>query len=95
MTISSLVLLVNNAGLMTVAHEVTGEGQEVTLAANTFGPARLTKALLPLLLSRHHGHCHSRVINVGSFTHRAEPAAGAGSKQSLLHSQRRDRCSGV
>lgn len=57
-----LDVLVNNAGVLTQARELSVDGIELTFATNVLGPFLLTSALLPLLeLS-----APARVINVSS-----------------------------
>ena len=59
---SRLDVLVNNAGTMTEAREVSADGIELTLATNVVGPFLLTNLLIPLLKES----APSRIINVSS-----------------------------
>jgi len=57
-----LDVLVNNAGVMTEARAVSGDGIELTLATNVVGPFLLTNLLIPLLQDS----APARIINVSS-----------------------------
>jgi dehydrogenase/reductase SDR family protein 12 len=57
-----LDVLVNNAGVMTGAREVSADGIELTLATNVVGPFLLTNLLIPLLQDS----APARIINVSS-----------------------------
>jgi dehydrogenase/reductase SDR family protein 12 len=59
---SRLDVLVNNAGVMTQAREVSADGIELTLATNVVGPFLLTNLLIPLLRES----APARIINVSS-----------------------------
>ena len=60
--VSSLDVLVNNAGVLTQQRERTALGLELTFATNVLGPFLLTEHLLPALRSA----APSRVITVSS-----------------------------
>lgn len=57
-----LDVLVNNAGVMTEAREVSPDGIELTFATNVVGPFLLTNLLIPLLQES----APARIINVSS-----------------------------
>ncbi len=57
-----LDVLVNNAGVMTEAREVSADGIELTFATNVVGPFLLTNHLIPLLRES----APARIINVSS-----------------------------
>jgi NAD(P)-dependent dehydrogenase (short-subunit alcohol dehydrogenase family) len=59
--------LVNNAGVMGTAYTRTGDGLELQMATNHFGPFLLTGLLLPQLVASNDG----RVVTVSSPMHRA------------------------
>ena len=59
-------LLVNNAGVMGTPYHRTGDGLELQLATNHFGPFLLTGLLLPQLVASGDG----RVVTVSSQMHR-------------------------
>ncbi len=59
---SRLDALVNNAGVMTEAREVSADGIELTFATNVVGPFLLTNLLIPLLQET----APARIINVSS-----------------------------
>jgi hypothetical protein len=59
---SRLDVLVNNAGVMTEAREVSADGIELTFATNVVGPFLLTNLLIPLLQET----APARIINVSS-----------------------------
>ena len=72
-------VLVNNAGVMGTSRAVTGDGLDMQLATNHFGPFLLTGLLLPQLLATK----DARVVAVASNMHRvarrapsAEPPSG-------------------
>ena len=65
--LSSLDLLVNNAGVMAVPRNETVQGFERQFGVNHLGHFALTGALLPLLL----GTPGSRIVNVSSMAHRS------------------------
>ena len=56
----SLDVLINNAGVLSVADPITPEGLDVRFVVNTIAPYRLTQRLLPLMPPS------GRVINVSS-----------------------------
>ena len=60
--VSRLDVLVNNAGVMTEARELSADGIELTLATNVVGPFLLTNLLLPMLRES----APARIINVSS-----------------------------
>ena len=64
-------VLVNNAGVMGTSREVTGDGLDLQLATNHFGPFLLTGLLLPQLLASTDG----RVVTVSSNMHRVARSA--------------------
>jgi dehydrogenase/reductase SDR family member 12 len=57
-----LDVLVNNAGVMTDARELSADGIELTLATNVVGPFLLTNLLIPMLIDS----APARIINVSS-----------------------------
>jgi dehydrogenase/reductase SDR family member 12 len=59
---SRLDVLVNNAGVMTEAREVSVDGIELTFATNVVGPFLLTNLLIPVLEES----APARIINVSS-----------------------------
>jgi len=59
-------VLVNNAGVMGTSRQVTGDGLDLQLATNHFGPFLLTGLLLPQLLASK----DARVVTVSSNMHR-------------------------
>lgn len=61
-----LDLLVNNAGIMAPPYARTGDGLELQLATNHFGPFLLTGLLLPQLAASQDG----RVVTVSSLMHK-------------------------
>jgi NAD(P)-dependent dehydrogenase (short-subunit alcohol dehydrogenase family) len=63
--ISTLDVLVNNAGAYSASYVLTADGLELTLAVNHFAPFVLTHELLPLLNAAPSG----RVITVSSGSH--------------------------
>jgi protochlorophyllide reductase len=64
---TALDLLINNAGLMAVDHELTADGFEMQLGVNHLGHFVLTAELLPLMV-RNPG---SRIASMSSMGHRA------------------------
>jgi NAD(P)-dependent dehydrogenase (short-subunit alcohol dehydrogenase family) len=62
----ALDALVNNAGVMGTAYTRTGDGLELQMATNHFGPFLLTGLLLPQLISSE----DARVVSVSSPMHR-------------------------
>lgn len=60
--ISSVDVLINNAGLFCDSHQQTAQGLEMTLGVNYFAPVLLTRSLLPLLKDSGRG----RIINLSS-----------------------------
>jgi len=67
-------VLVNNAGVMGTSRQVTGEGLDLQLATNHFGPFLLTGLLLPQLLASK----DARVVTVSSNMHRVARSAPLG-----------------
>ena len=59
-------VLVNNAGVMAPPYHRTGDGLELQMATNHFGPFLLTGLLLPQLVASEDG----RVVTVSSQMHR-------------------------
>lgn len=59
-------VLINNAGVMGTPHTRTGDGLELQMATNHFGPFLLTGLLLPQLAESSDG----RVVAVSSHMHR-------------------------
>jgi NAD(P)-dependent dehydrogenase (short-subunit alcohol dehydrogenase family) len=70
----SIDVLVNNAGVMGTARQVTRDGLDLQLATNHFGPFLLTGLLLPQLLASKDG----RVVTVSSTMHRSVRSASLG-----------------
>ncbi|GAA1776361.1 oxidoreductase [Nocardioides hankookensis] len=66
-----LDVLVNNAGVMGTPYHRTGDGLELQMATNHFGPFLLTGLLLPQLVASGHG----RVVSVSSQMHRIARSA--------------------
>ena len=64
---TAIDLLINNAGLMAVDHELTADGFEMQLGVNHLGHFVLTAELLPLMV-RNPG---SRIASMASMGHRA------------------------
>ncbi len=64
-------VLVNNAGVMGTSRQVTGDGLDLQLATNHFGPFLLTGLLLPQLLASK----DARVVTVSSNMHRVARGA--------------------
>jgi len=67
-------VLVNNAGVMGTPYHRTGDGLELQLATNHFGPFLLTGLLLPQLVASEDG----RVVAVSSQMHRIARSAPLG-----------------
>ncbi len=67
-------VLVNNAGVMGTPYDRTGDGLELQLATNHFGPFLLTGLLLPQLVASDDG----RVVAVSSQMHRIARSAPLG-----------------
>ena len=67
-------VLVNNAGVMGTARQVTGDGLDLQLATNHFGPFLLTGLLLPQLLASK----DATVVTVSSNMHRVARSAPLG-----------------
>jgi NAD(P)-dependent dehydrogenase (short-subunit alcohol dehydrogenase family) len=59
--VGELDVLINNAGILTQKHSLTGDGFEVTLQVNHLAPFLLTHLLLPRI--------RGRIINVSSGVH--------------------------
>jgi NAD(P)-dependent dehydrogenase (short-subunit alcohol dehydrogenase family) len=66
--------LVNNAGVMGTAYTRTGDGLELQMATNHFGPFLLTGLLLPQLVASN----DARVVTVSSPMHRTARRAPLG-----------------
>jgi NAD(P)-dependent dehydrogenase (short-subunit alcohol dehydrogenase family) len=66
--------LVNNAGVMGTAYTRTGDGLELQMATNHFGPFLLTGLLLPQLVASN----DARVVTVSSPMHRTARSAPLG-----------------
>ena len=66
--------LVNNAGVMGTAYTRTGDGLELQMATNHFGPFLLTGLLLPQLVASN----DARVVTVSSPMHRTARTAPLG-----------------
>ena len=64
-------VLVNNAGVMAPPYARTGDGLELQMATNHFGPFLLTGLLLPQLVAAE----GARVVTVSSQMHRVAPSA--------------------
>jgi NAD(P)-dependent dehydrogenase (short-subunit alcohol dehydrogenase family) len=64
-------VLVNNAGVMGTPYHRTGDGLELQMATNHFGPFLLTGLLLPQLAASEDG----RVVSVSSQMHRIARSA--------------------
>jgi len=69
-----LDVLVNNAGVMGTSRQVTGDGLDLQLATNHFGPFLLTGLLLPQLLASK----DATVVTVSSNMHRVARSAPLG-----------------
>ncbi|WP_110181117.1 oxidoreductase [Nocardioides solisilvae] len=69
-----LDVLVNNAGVMATPQQVTGDGFDLQMATNHFGPFLLTGLLLPQLREAGGG----RVVTVSSLMHRRARRAPLG-----------------
>jgi NAD(P)-dependent dehydrogenase (short-subunit alcohol dehydrogenase family) len=67
-------VLVNNAGVMGTARQVTSDGLDLQLATNHFGPFLLTGLLLPQLLASK----DATVVTVSSSMHRVARSAPLG-----------------
>ena len=67
-------VLVNNAGVMGTTRQLTGDGLDLQLATNHFGPFLLTGLLLPQLIASKDG----RVVTVSSTMHRTVRSAPLG-----------------
>jgi len=67
-------VLVNNAGVMGTSYQRTGDGLELQLATNHFGPFLLTGLLLPQLVASE----DARVVTVSSPMHRVARKAPLG-----------------
>lgn len=63
---SSLDILLNNAGIMTVPYSLTKDGFESQIGVNHFGHFALTGSLLEILKTT----TNSRVVNVSSIAHK-------------------------
>jgi NAD(P)-dependent dehydrogenase (short-subunit alcohol dehydrogenase family) len=69
-----LDVLVNNAGVMGTSRQVTGDGLDLQLATNHFGPFLLTGLLLPQLVASK----DARVVTLSSNMHRVAGSAPLG-----------------
>ena len=69
--LGALDALVNNAGVMGTAYTRTGDGLELQMATNHFGPFLLTGLLLPQLVASE----DARVVSVSSPMHRTARTA--------------------
>jgi NAD(P)-dependent dehydrogenase (short-subunit alcohol dehydrogenase family) len=69
-----LDVLVNNAGVMGTSRQVTGDGLDLQLATNHFGPFLFTGLLLPQLVASR----DARVVTVSSNMHRVACSAPLG-----------------
>lgn len=67
-------VLVNNAGVMGTPYQRTGDGLELQMATNHYGPFLLTGLLLPQLVASQDG----RVVAVSSQMHRIARSAPLG-----------------
>ena len=67
-------VLVNNAGVMGTSRQATGDGLDLQLATNHFGPFLLTGLLLPQLLAS----ADATVVTVSSNMHRVARSAPLG-----------------
>lgn len=63
--VDRLDVLINNAGVMAPAHQLTVDGLELQMATNHFGPFLLTGLLLPRLAEGN----DARVVTVSSMMH--------------------------
>lgn len=70
----TLDLLINNAGVMFTPYSRTGDGFELQMATNHFGPFALTGLMLPRLLESG----DARVVAVASHGHRVTRSAPLG-----------------
>ncbi|GHV50820.1 oxidoreductase [Spirochaetia bacterium] len=59
-------ILINNAGIVTMNHEITEDGFEKTMAVNTIGPYLLTKLLAPHFPAGE----DNRIINMSSWIYK-------------------------
>ncbi|MDR0877004.1 MAG: SDR family oxidoreductase [Treponema sp.] len=59
-------ILINNAGIITMDHEITEDGFEKIMAVNTIGPYLLTKLLVPYFPLGE----DNRIINVSSWIYK-------------------------
>ncbi|MEV7430863.1 oxidoreductase [Nocardioides sp. NPDC092400] len=72
--LGAIDLVVNNAGVMGTPYSRTGDGLELQMATNHFGPFLLTGLLLPQLVASRDG----RVVAVSSQFHRYARSAPLG-----------------
>jgi NAD(P)-dependent dehydrogenase (short-subunit alcohol dehydrogenase family) len=77
-------VLVNNAGVMGTARQVTGDGLDLQLATNHFGPFLLTGLLLPQLFASK----DATVVTVSSNMHRVARSAPLGDPPGRSQSHR-------
>ena len=73
-TLGPIDVLVNNAGVMGTSYQRTGDGLELQMATNHFGPFLLTGLLLPQLVASE----DARVVCVSSPMHRVARKAPLG-----------------
>lgn len=73
-TLGPIHVLVNNAGVMGTPYRRTGDGLELQMATNHFGPFLLTGLLLPQLVASE----DARVVTVSSPMHRVARKAPLG-----------------
>ncbi|GHV11522.1 oxidoreductase [Spirochaetia bacterium] len=59
-------ILINNAGIITMNHEITEDGFEKIMAVNTIGPYLLAKLLIPYFPSGE----DNRIINISSWIYK-------------------------
>lgn len=72
-------VLVNNAGVMATPHRRTGDGLELQMATNHFGPFLLSGLLLPQLVAAAEASGEeSRLVQVSSSMHRFAGSAPLG-----------------
>ena len=83
--LGAIDVLVNNAGVMATPHQRTGDGLELQMATNHFGPFLLTGLLLPQLATSDAG----RVVAVASQMHRVARRAPLGDPRTPSRHYRR------
>jgi NAD(P)-dependent dehydrogenase (short-subunit alcohol dehydrogenase family) len=72
--LGAIDVLINNAGVMATPYSRTGDGLELQMATNHFGPFLLTGLLLPQLIASG----DARVVTVSSQAHRIATGAPLG-----------------